>query len=274
MKSPTEQLSLASLDQNLLAEVRALRDRVQIQHGLVELLLERLRSSSRERHLEALEVNDPLPVHPLRGDHVSDENGSADADEVAEPESGFENVYSRRGTTWWPMPENAIQALRPNPGWEFCGVGSSPNVIGFSLCGMNIEEIEKAVELVSSAQRQKPTFVPIFLTDCPDLGVFRRHGYVAEYLPDPAIGAEQLVRRPYDRGRLIERKWNISRVLEFNQAMREAALESDWIMNDGPRLEFQSTAETPSRAKGPATRRPRAKKPQPRKSRRRKKTER
>ena len=267
MNSPAPQSPLASADQSLIAEVRALRDRVQVQYGLVELLLERFRSNNRE-HLEAVEIIDPLPVHPLRVDNESDEVGSGSAGGDPEAERSIENAHLvPSGAAWWPMPEKAIQPLLPNPGWEFHGTGSSVSVIGFSLSAMNSEEIEKAVELVRSARRQKSAFIPIFLTDYPDLSIFRRHGLVAEYSPEPAIDAERSGRRPSDRQRLIERKWNISRVFEFEHVMREAALEGGFLLDGGPRLEFRPTAASQSPTEKPVVRNRGAKKPQPKKGR-------
>jgi hypothetical protein len=270
MKTPTAPVT--NVDQSLFAEVIALRDRVQIQQGLFELLLERLRVSIGERHHEPLYASEPLPVHPLRADYAFDERHVADSVEDAGPDPGVGDVHSVPTGTWWPMPEKAPHPMVPNPGWESYGIGPPANVIGFSLCGMKIEDMEQAVELVRAAQRQEFTFVPVFLTDHADLSIFRKHGFVAEYLPEPITNTLSLD-EPLNRRRLIERKWNISRTFEFEQVMREAALSGDWISNGGPKLEFQSIPRPSStRTKKIQGRRQGAMTQQPNKRRRRNRT--
>jgi hypothetical protein len=256
MKLREEQSPIVSADQTLLAEVRALRDRVRIQQGLVDLLLER--SRGQDDHHQAIQVYDPVPVHPLRGDSGSNENGS----DFAPPDDRAEDRrLVPRGAAWWPVDDKPVPALRPNPGWAFSKMSPSAEVIGFSLSGMNCAEVEKAVELVNLARRQRPAFIPVFLTDCPDLSVFRRHGYVAEYLPPCETSDETPGAGRYDRQQLIKHKWNLSRIFEFNQAMREAALDSTFSFDSGPMLELQSSKRAHTRANRPGARRTAKKKP-------------
>jgi hypothetical protein len=264
MKPQSEHVQLSGFDESVLAEVRALRDRAQLQHGLIDMLLERLTSVAQEKNFEVVELNDPLPVHRLRGDEILSQTVPDSLNEVGILEREAENSeLVPRDAAWWPIPESTIRALRPNPGFEFSEIGSAATVVGFSLFGMSPEEIELAVELVRSAQRQRPSFVPVFLTNGTDLRVFQRHGYAVECLSDSLTVDEQAWQSVHDRRRLIEQKWNISQVFELNRSIREPrhlTMEFGSFLASAPKLELKPVGQ-PGHAKKPKRRRSKEKSP-------------
>jgi hypothetical protein len=216
MKPPQDQSPSPNVNESLSAEVRELRNRIKLQHRVVELLLERLKAANQEADLSIVEVSDPLPVHPSREVPAPESNEALPFDEDEMPEPELDGVSSiPTGAAWWPTPEDTVEALRPSPGWEFYGTASSATVIGFLLRGMNADETEKAVTLVRSTQRYQPSFIPIFLTDGSDLAAFRKHGYTVEYVPSIVIGDDQSLSESFGRLQMIEKKWNIAQFYEL-----------------------------------------------------------
>ena len=56
-------------------------------------------------------------------------------------------------------------------------------VVMFVVVGLPAEAVERAVTEVASLQVMLSSFRPVFVTDCDQFQVFRRHGYLFEYIP-------------------------------------------------------------------------------------------
>lgn len=205
---------------DLLAEVVALRDRIQIQHGLIEHFL-RHTGAEKGRVPITIEVSDPLPLHPRRSSNKLDQSSSMDKNRDAEPEAVV--VHAIPKGLWWPTEEYEPIPLVPMPGWALYSMRSRIcDVVGFTLFGMSKEAIEQSVNLISRAQRQLQSFVPVFLTDASNFEIFQTQGYTVEYIPEmPADDhrTEAWKRYSMARGELLRRKWSISRIFEFGRML-------------------------------------------------------
>jgi hypothetical protein len=74
--------------------------------------------------------------------------------------------------------------------------------------------------MVERTQRTQRNFVPLFLTDTMQFDVFRRHGYVFEYIPAPEMwtriaGAEQWESRIIRRLGEIKQKWGLMNIVQI-----------------------------------------------------------
>jgi hypothetical protein len=56
-------------------------------------------------------------------------------------------------------------------------------VVMFVVVGLPAEAVARAVAEVASLQVMLSSFRPVFVTDCDQFQVFRRHGYLFEYIP-------------------------------------------------------------------------------------------
>jgi hypothetical protein len=56
-------------------------------------------------------------------------------------------------------------------------------VVMFVVVGLPAEAVERVVGEVASLQVMLSSFRPLFVTDCDQFQVFRRHGYLFEYIP-------------------------------------------------------------------------------------------
>ena len=112
---------------------------------------------------------------------------------------------------WWPREEVKAAPLRPGPGLPACSLAGQPlPVVLYDLCGLDEAGIESAVVAVENAQRSLRSFAPVFLTDNPAFGSFRKRRYSFEYLPAAAKLAPQRVGAAdhgADFARFVEAKW-------------------------------------------------------------------
>lgn len=205
--------SFNDVPQNLLAELRALRDQVQSQHGLITALTGR--RANREAGTPIRELNEPLAPHASR---------AADSEPVRFPASEDLKAPSRpgpAGKAWWPMPAATATPLHPVPGWALYGQQGTVKAVGFSVLGLDEAATREAVDFVARAQRNQRNFVPVFLTDLDELQVFRDHGFVAEYLAGASI-EPAAARQRYlaERKDLIQRKWNLGAILDMTRSAR------------------------------------------------------
>jgi hypothetical protein len=62
--------------------------------------------------------------------------------------------------------------------------GRVDKVVGVSVCGLLRPVLAGIVDSIAAQQARSRDFVPVFLTDSTDFDLFRRHGFVFEYLPN------------------------------------------------------------------------------------------
>src|SRR5262249_23580374 len=149
---------------------------------------------------ERLEIHDQLPprVAPEAQNLVGVSPAMSPRPNGFRPPEDSELV---NGTPWWPIERQKASGLRPSAGWSLYALtGVLVNVIGFSVAGMNIAQIEASVEMVTTTQRQNRNFIPLFLTDQSDLEPFRLRGFAVEYLsrtlpPDVSVAQWDTYRR-------------------------------------------------------------------------------
>jgi hypothetical protein len=208
--------SSSDVPQNLLAELRALRDQVQTQHGLIAALTGRLGGKGkRDARLPIRELRDRLPLHPDRA--KGEPPRPLAGEDPARPPLNEGPVDK----AWWPLPASAPEPLHPMPGWALYGQSGAVKTVGFSVIGLDEAATREAVEFVARTQRNQRNFVPVFLTDLDELRVFGEHGFVAEYVPGSSI-EPPAARQRYlaARKELIQRKWNLGAILDMSRGAR------------------------------------------------------
>jgi hypothetical protein len=199
--------------QSLFSELAALRERVQMQHALLDVYAQR----------RGTPVNRPIEIWDrlaTRVGHTAGGGVETSAPEPAPaPAAARTGVDIPAGTPWWPLEEPEARPLLPNVGWSLYATAANvTDVIGFSVCGLEPAALAETIELIASVQREKRNFVPLILTDSADFAVFRRHGFTAEYLPSAPPAGVPLARwREYVAARraFLMRKWRLPRIVEF-----------------------------------------------------------
>src|SRR4030095_17255965 len=87
------------------------------------------------------------------------------------------------------------------------------------VCVARRGEREPIVEFVEQHQSQDRRFVPVFLTDSTEANIFRRRGFVFEYLPPPdrvrLRGSKSWADYAAERRRLLARKWGMADIITF-----------------------------------------------------------
>lgn len=187
----------------LTKEVSGLRERIEGQNCHIAMLERQLRTLLQTTGLQPVSVEAHAPAA------VSRRWRATPAARMPAPDRGF-----------WPTPEDDSRPLMPAPGLRAYGLKGMPlKVIGISLCGFSREEIEPVVEFVEQHQSQDRSFVPVFLTDTTAANIFRRRGFVFEYLPPPdrvhLRGSKSWADYAAERRRLLARKWGMSDIITF-----------------------------------------------------------
>lgn len=113
-----------------------------------------------------------------------------------------------------PVPEGP---LHPNPGFLNYSIALSvTKVLGVAVLGLRGAELEKVVDEVQESQRRTQDFIPVFLTDTTETGLFRKRGYVYEYLPAFGVGSgHELTLKEVARRRLnfLQAKWGMAGII-------------------------------------------------------------
>ena len=119
-------------------------------------------------------------------------------------------------------------ALRPHPGNSCLTLKNSGyRLLGLGAFQMSDERLAGIVSYFARWQRQAMNFVPVFVTDSLRFDLFRRHGFVFEYIPGPNDRAELQGSRSWeayvaDRLDLIRRKWGLAEIVNLSQTTPKA----------------------------------------------------
>lgn len=225
----------AALSQSAAAELVALRERIQIQYALLDVYE---RADGRERTASRMEIRDAIGLAAEAGPSAGGGGADIAPDQVEAPEDA---PAIPEGAPWWPTHETHAMGLRPNAGWAaYALTQSGTGVIGFSLCGLSSGEVEAGIEMVAATQRRTRNFIPLFLTDQPDLAPFRNRGFVVEYLPATApsyVSDERWAEYIAARRAFLLRKWNLARIVDIGATL-----------DQGPDLAVADLTGAPDRA--------------------------
>ena len=132
--------------------------------------------------------------------------------------------YGRLDVAAAESPESQM-VLRPYPGHACLSLyDEDPITTGFSAIGLRGDKLAAFVDYIAEKQRLQRNFVPVFLTDCTEFQVFRRHGFVFEYIPSAsdrqlARGTYSWDRRIAERMAFFKRKWGLEEVFDVTAAM-------------------------------------------------------
>lgn len=127
-----------------------------------------------------------------------------------------------------PAPPDG-PALRPFPGHAAISLRDTTfTTIGFDILGLNAAQTAAFVGLVAERQRKQHNFVPVFLTDCQEFHIFRKHGFVFEFIPPPedqktSPGSYDWTARAAERKSAFKAKWAVSELFNAAQGAEKAA---------------------------------------------------
>jgi len=128
-----------------------------------------------------------------------------------------------------PPAAPAGPALRPFPGHAAISLRDSAfTTIGFDLLGLNGTQTAAFVDLVAERQRKQHNFAPVFLTDCQEFHILRKHGFVFEYIPPSADqasapGSYDWAARTSERIAAFKAKWAVPELFSAAQGAEKAA---------------------------------------------------
>ena len=187
-------------------------------------LEQRLRSKNRELRRENLRFRELIELLSSQAEILRNRLSPDGADTSSR--RLFESFAPVRPQELGPVRKARIKAkdlpipLDPPPGWKCLTVDRKAVRLGFTLFGMTREAIEDAVAKVEQRQLRTRDFAPLFVTDSLVFDVFRRRGWVVEYIPPPIARATD-PRSPeyaYLEGRLelIKAKWHLSSFVEMS----------------------------------------------------------
>ncbi len=194
---------MKSISPALMREVRGLRERVENQNCHIATLERQLRVLLGTTGLGPVSVQAHAPAAAPRRWRATP------SARMPAPDRAY-----------WPTPAEDGRPLVPAPGLRAYALKGAPlKVIGISVCGFSREELEPLVEFVEQHQSQDRRFVPVFLTDSTEANIFRRRGFVFEYLPPPARvrlrGSKSWADYAAERRRLLARKWGMADIITF-----------------------------------------------------------
>ena len=124
--------------------------------------------------------------------------------------------------SWWPHTETAAPALTPAPGWGCFEIANQAGkVLGISVFGIEQKRLAEILALIANQQRKTRDFTPVFLTSNTAFHLFRRYGFVFEYLPpanqrEGVAGQQDWNDYAAQRLELICQKWGIARIICFS----------------------------------------------------------
>lgn len=244
----------------LRAELNRLSERVETQARYTDVLERRLRETMKRFGSESVSVEIADPIQPRNdGINLRASDAARPALRFDSRRPGPEHAPSTTADHWWPRGDGAARPLVPNAGWQNYGLhGWVDKVIGVSVCNLPRQVVAGIVDSIAAQQARSRDFVPVFLTDSTDFDLFRRHGFVFEYLPDGnrrscCSGTQDWSDYAAQRRALLEQKWGVAEVvcfgpLEFGRVEGELADRS---------AAGEAHAPPPDRTTKPATHRSR-----------------
>lgn len=110
--------------------------------------------------------------------------------------------------------------LTPRPGWRCFDTDTEGQLrLVFNLCGLDAAATGRCVAEIARSQGRRRDFLPLFLTDGTELGVFTRYGYSFERLPAEAdlpgydaAGRSAILRRRIEH---VVAKWGITQIVNL-----------------------------------------------------------
>jgi hypothetical protein len=242
---------MKSISPALMREVRGLRERIESQNCHIAILERQLRTLLGATGLGPASVQAHAPAAAARRWRATP------AARMPAPDQAF-----------WPTPAEDSRPLAPAPGLRAYALKGAPlKVIGISVCGFSREEIEPLIEFVEQHQSQERSFIPVFLTDSTEANIFRRRGFVFEYLPPPERvrlrGSKSWADYAAERRRLLARKWGMADIITFGDVTfgrPKDAVDAETAAAEGKTASLRrSTAKPAARAKARSSRAARAK---------------
>lgn len=116
--------------------------------------------------------------------------------------------------------EAAPTPLKPPLGWKCLAADGGFVRLGFTLFGMDREQIANAVDAIERRQLRSRNFAPVFVTDLPWFEAFRERGYVVEYIPPAFTQATEQPSAEHayleQRLELIKVKWGLSSYVDLS----------------------------------------------------------
>ena len=118
----------------------------------------------------------------------------------------------------WPALVMPKKGMIAHPGWGQAQTdpASQGASVAIALFALDATQIASAVEQISAQQRRSESLVPVFLTDTPAHGVFRRKGYTVEYFPAAVYGPDGDLRVFQERLTLAWRKWSVGALIDLS----------------------------------------------------------
>lgn len=199
------------------AAVRSLRNRVETQARHIEIIEQRLHQTMDEAglHSQTIELLPSLPRHPIT-------QYQQRVWKTVTPNPAPAQQSETPGAAWWPRSDTTAPALTPAPGWGCYEISNQTGkVLGISVFGLEEQRLAEILQLIASQQRKTRDFTPVFLTSSTAFHLFRRYGFVFEYLPAAArregvAGQQDWHDYAAQRLELICSKWGIVRVICFS----------------------------------------------------------
>lgn len=207
---------------SLRAELNRLRERVETQARYTDVIERKLREAMKRSGAGTPSVEVADPILPLNGGirlPATQSEGPAATFDSRSP--GARAAAAGTDESWWPRGERSARPLVPNAGWQNHALhGRVTKVVGISVCGLPRAVLEGVIDSIAAQQGRLRDFAPVFLTDSTDFDLFRRHGFVFEYLPAPDRRAGCSGTATWDdyaaqRRALLERKWGMDHVICF-----------------------------------------------------------
>jgi hypothetical protein len=211
----------SDLPLRVVAELYNLRDRVQAQHALLDVYRRLNEFAPDAKPVRTIDVSERFPqrVNSIGNGGTTVIEGHQSNGAIDRPR----RTTAPPGAPWWPSQDHSMSPLVPNAGWSVYALTPQlKTAIGFSVCGATAASAQAVVELVLSVQKQMRNFIPLFMTDLPDLSVFRRFGFAVEYLAavrPSGISEEFWKEYSADKRRFLIRKWNLARIVDLGTVL-------------------------------------------------------
>ena len=127
--------------------------------------------------------------------------------------SDIQTIKKLEDKSWWPTimrPEQPLVQLQPDQ-------NSEDPAIAILVFGLSGQRLVDATTLIVQRQRRRRDFIPVFLTDSPELLTQIPYGYICEYFPKHAYYSIDNVGVMLQKFKLIWKKWNIKSFIDLSE---------------------------------------------------------